>query len=159
MRAHPDRKGFCHFVANTYKDLILDICYIATCFRFSFENVDYILCCSDDPRIFKLYKGLSCTEISVETGEFCKANRGFCVLPSTPGKLDSACPNQARRTIGRREVKKRKRTKSKDLRQKKGDRLVGASALHTYSPRNPPFRYPWTCSLKTQGFRYEVTQK
>ena len=158
MEAHPDSKGFCHFVANTYKDLILDICYIATCFRLSFEKVDYILCCSDDPRISKLYKGLSCTEISVKTGDFCKANRGFCVLPSTRGKLESACPNQARRTIRRGKVKKHKRAKAKHVR-KKGDRLVGASSLHTYRTSNPPFRYPWTCSLKTQGFRYVVTQK
>ena len=140
-------------MANTYRDLIFDICYIATCFRFSFEKVDYQFCRSDDPRIFKLYKGLSCTEISVETGEFCKANRGFCVLPSTPGKLDSACPNQARRTIRRRKVTKHKRARAKHVR-KKGDRLVGASSLHTYRTSNPPLRYPWTCSLRTQGFRY-----
>ena len=145
-------------MANTYKDLILDICYIATCFRLSFEKVDYILCCSDDPRISKLYKGLSCTEISVKTGDFCKANRGFCVLPSTRGKLESACPNLARRTIRRGKVKKHKRARAKHVR-KKGDRLVGASSLHTYRTSNPPFRYPWTCSLRTQGFRCVETQK
>merc|ERR1719391_534279 len=55
QKAHEERKGVCHYMANTYKDLIFDICYIATCF-------------GDAARISKLYKGLSCTEISVETG-------------------------------------------------------------------------------------------
>ena len=156
--AQGDNKGFCHFMSNTYRDLIFDICYIATCFRFYEVQVIYVylLCCRDDARISKLYKGLSCTEISVKTGNFCNPNRGFCVLPSTPGKLETACPSQAGRTIGRR--KRRKRAKAKHGR-KKGDRLVGATAHHTYSRSNPPFRYPWICSLRTQGFRWQPPQK
>ena len=110
------------------------------------KKVDYILCCSDDPRIFKLYKGLSCTEISVETGDFCNANRR-CVMPSTPGDPESTCPNQAVRTIRRRKVEKRKKAKAKD-RRKKGNRLVGASAQHT--DVNLQLRYPWICSLKRE---------
>ena len=123
-----------------------------------------LLYCRDWPRISKLYKGLSCTEISVETGGSCDPLNGFCVIPSTPGELETACPkHQTFRTI-RRSLKERKwrrqnRAETKDRKQNEEDRIVGASSFHTYSKRNPPFRYPWICSLKTRGFRYVVMQR
>ena len=120
--------------------------------------VKYLLYCSDAARISNLYKGLSCTEISVETGNSCDGANGYCVISSTPGKLETACPKQTLRTIRRnlkaRKVRKHNRAEAKDRKQNKDDRLVGPSALHTYSKRNPPVRYPWICSLKTRGFRY-----
>ena len=124
--------------------------------------VKYLLYCSDAARISKLYKGLSCTEISVKTGDSCDPLNEICVIPSTPGTLETACPKQTFRTI-RRSLKERKwrrhnRAETKDRKQNEEDRLVGASSFHTYSKRNPPFRYPWICSLKTRGFRYVVMQ-
>ena len=118
--------------------------------------VECLLYFRDAARISKLYKGLSCTEISVETGDSCNGPKGYCVIPSTPGTLEKACPIQTPRAI-RRSLKARKagRHKRAETKQRKnnGGRLVGASALHTYSKRDPPLRYPWICSLKTRGFR------
>ena len=131
-------------------------CFLLQVFLHSVKMVINWVFTSDDARISKFYKGLSCTEISVETGGFCNGDRGFCVIPSTPGNLKAACPNQTGRSIRRgfraRKTKAQKRAKVKH-RKKNGGRLVGASSLHTYSKRNPPFRYPWICSVKTRGFR------
>ena len=33
QRANKGSEGFCHYLANTYKGLIFDICFIASCFR------------------------------------------------------------------------------------------------------------------------------
>ena len=97
----------------------------------------------------------------METGGSCNGPNRYCVMPSTPGTLENACPSQPPRAI-RRSLKARKvgRHKRAETKQRKnnGGRLVGASALHTYSKRDPPLRYPWICSLKTRGFRYILTQ-
>ena len=125
-------------------------CYLLQVFSCVEINLECQLYYRDDARISKLYDGLQCNEISMETGDFCNANRR-CVMPSTPGDPESTCPPQAVRTIRRRKVEKRKKAKAKD-RRKKGNRLVGASAQHTEV--NLQLRYPWICSLKTRGFRW-----
>ena len=120
------------------------------------KGVECLLYFRDAARILKLYKGLSCTEISVETGDSCDGTNGICVIPSTPGTLERACPSQSPRAIRRglkaRKVWRQKRAETKQRENNRG-RLVGASAFHTYSKRDPPLRYPWICSLKTRGFR------
>ena len=134
-------------------------CYLLQVFLLLFPKIRLLITQSyrNDTRISSLYNGLSCTSISVKTGGFCKEGRGFCVMPSTPGNPESSCPgpHQSGRTAknqldrkGRKQVRTRAKPK-KDV----GGRLVGASATHLYFPSNPPLRYPWTCSLRTRGFR------
>ena len=88
-------------------------CYLLQVFSCVEINLECQLYYRDDARISKLYDGLQCNEISMETGDFCNANRR-CVMPSTPGDPESTCPNQAVRTIRRRKVEKRKKAKAKD---------------------------------------------
>ena len=122
----------------------------------------------DDPKIWRLYNGLSCAEL-------CNGDEGQCVLPSTPGNLTSACPNEAgkqfpkrvakrkmrkgheekRKQFPRRVAKRRMRKGHKKQRNNRGRHtggLVGPSTLHTHE-RTQALRYPWICSLKAQGFR------
>ena len=115
----------------------------------------------NDTRISSLYNGLSCTSISVKTGGFCKEG-GFCVMPSTPGNLESACPQQSGRSVKNQLDRKGGEQKNGPglSRKRMGGRLVGASALHLFFKTNPPLRYPWTCSLRTRGFRcHHLLQK
>ena len=111
----------------------------------------------DHPEILELYNGRVCTEISVATGGFCK--KGECVIPSTNGSISSVCPDHEDNMFSSRlQNKKIKRKKGKSTHRKKkkvteGEgRLVGTSTLHTFTTSGP-LRYPWTCSLKTRGFR------
>ena len=108
--------------------------------------------------ILELYDGRECTEISVETGGFCN---GECVIPSTPNPSRfSVCPDRVDNIFSSRlQNKKIKRKKGKSTHRKKkkvteGEgRLGGTSTLHTFTTSGP-LRYPWTCSLKTRGFRW-----
>ena len=116
----------------------------------------------NDTRISSLYDGLSCTSIPVETGGFCKDGRGFCVMSSTPGNLESACPQKSGRPVKNQLDRKGGKQKNGPglSRKRMGGRLVGASALHLFFKTNPPLRYPWTCSLRTRGFRcHHLLQK
>merc|ERR1719264_466733 len=124
QRADGETEGFCHFLAVTYRDLILNICYIATCFR-------------DDPEIWQLYKGLSCAEIPAFPNGSCDGDQSQCVIP-TPGNLTSACPKKAGKHLPRRVAKRNMRKGHKKKRNKKGrraGRLVGPSTLHTHERR------------------------
>ena len=102
------------------------------------------------PEIKKLYNGRVCTEISVETGGACTDDQN-CVMPNTPGNISSVCPNQVDNMFSSRiQTRKRKRKKGASTERKKKvtkgkGRLIGTSTL--------PLRYPWTCSLKTRGYR------
>ena len=105
----------------------------------------------DDPKIWRLYNGLSCTEL-------CNGDEGQCVVPSTPGNLTSACPNGAAKQFPRRVAKRKTREgdeKERNDNRRRADRLVGPSTLHTHT-RKQAMRYPWICSLKTQGFRWNM---
>ena len=159
-----------------YRDLIFDICYIATCFRshsqlnFPLPSKNYFIL-RDDPKIWQLYNGLSCAEIPVKQGAShipngsCNGDKGQCVVPSTPGNLTSACPNEAgkqfpkrvakrkmrkgheekRKQFPRRVAKRRMRKGHKKQRNNRGShtgRLVGPSTLHTHE-RTQALRYPW----------------
>ena len=105
------------------------------------------------PEILELYNDRVCTEISMETGGFCNSNQ-VCVIPDTPGNISSVCPNQIENMFSSREMKEKKEasTKSKKEITEGEGRLVGTSTLHTFTTSGP-LRYPWTCSLKTRGFR------
>ena len=110
--------------------------------------------CRKVPEIKKLYNGRVCTEISVETGGFCTGDQN-CVLPNTPGNISSVCPNQVDDMFSTRMQRKRKKglsTENKNKVTEEKGRLVGTSTLHTFTTGGP-LRYPWTCSLKTRGFR------
>ena len=83
-------------------------------------------------------------------------------MPSTPGNLESACPQKSGRPVKNQLDRKGGDQKNGPglSRKRMGGRLVGASAIHLYFPRNPPLRYPWTCSLRTRGFRcHHLLQK
>ena len=113
----------------------------------------------DVPEILELYDGRVCTEISVATGGLCN---GECVIPSTNGSISSVCPNPDRvenmfsSRLQNKKIKRKKGTsthrKKKKVTEGEG-RLVGTSTLHTFTTSGP-LRYPWTCSLKTRGFRW-----
>ena len=152
------QEGFCHFLAVTYRDLIFDICYIATCFRSHSQTIfqvkrNFVL--RDDPEIRQLYNGTSCAEIPARPNGFCNGDQGRCVVPFTPGDLTSACPNSPGTHFPSRVAKRNKRKGHKKQRKNRGrrrGRLVGPSTLHTHT-RIQTMRYPWICSLKEQGFR------
>ena len=105
----------------------------------------------DDPKIWRLYNGLSCTEL-------CNGDEGQCVVPSTPGNITSACPIGAAKQFPRRVAKRKTREGDEKETNDNGMqaiRLVGPSTLHTHE-RTQALRYPWICSLKTQGFRWNM---
>ena len=156
-------EGFCHFLAVTYRDLIFDICYIATCFRSHSQSIFLIksnFVHRDNPKILQLYNGLSCAEIPAQPNGFCNGDQGQCVVPFTPGNLTSACPKNPGesfpRRVGNRNKRKgqrkKQRKKQKKNKGRRTGRLVGPSTLHTHT-RIQTMRYPWVCSLKAQGFR------
>ena len=132
-------------------------CYLLQVFLLLFpkRKLPFTQSYRNDTKISTLFDGLSCTSIPVETGGFCKDGRGFCVMSSTPGNLESACPQKSGRPVKNQLDRKGGEQKNGPglSRKKMGGRLVGASAIHLYFPRNPPLRYPWTCSLRTRGFR------
>ena len=139
-------------------------CYLLQVFLLLFpkRKLPFTQSYRNDTKISTLFDGLSCTSIPVETGGFCKDGRGFCVMSSTPGNLESACPQKSGRPVKNQLDRKGGEQKNGPglSRKKMGGRLVGASAIHLYFPRNPPLRYPWTCSLRTRGFRcHHLLQK
>ena len=96
----------------------------------------------------QLYNGTSCAEIPARPNGFCNGDQGRCVVPFTPGNLNSACPNSPGIHFPRRVAKKNKRKGHKKPRKNRGRRtgwLVGPSTpgnLTSAYPISPGTHFP-----------------